>query len=376
MPNYDQPYPDATASGLQLFIPAHLGAVPPLSPPGSVGTPSSCASSSGPSTPTDDMFPGEETVPDDDILQIPSVFSVRVEYMGVSEAKRCLRACVRAGLRRFRYGSHSFEAQDYALEDDGFEEVLVDEPYFTEGEEVTPAFREAFKLLTGWQYVQVPRFSYSLTEYSLAGAAKWILITPRTNQVFALGAFMEKMTDGMVDALDSWADNSRVHVLPTDIVEHSASGEISGHHLASTDARPTRPVEGSDLNLDGDEIIAVHMVLQVAKVVLHVAAPYGIVTNGTRHFAISGLVQHCSIHISNSWGHWADGQRLPHLAGLTPDTIFDALAKLLCERAYPPPAGDATPRVQGTAPGPNAAAQMPGHWPLTPNSPFEVDNTV
>ncbi|WOO76493.1 uncharacterized protein LOC62_01G000115 [Vanrija pseudolonga] len=366
MSDYDQHNPDAT----------HWGAAPPLSPPGGMGAPSSSASSSGPSTPTEGVWSAQETGRGE-VLMYPSVTSVHVEYMDVVDAKRYLKESVRAGLRRFRHGSDGFEVQHYALEDDGFVEVLVDAPYFSEGEEVTPAFREAFKLLTGWQYVQVPRFSYTSTEYLLAGAEKWVLITPSTNQVFALGAFMEKMTDGMVDALDSWADNARVHALPTDIIEQHATGLISGHHLAAADAPFTFPVEGSDLTLDDDECTAVHMVLQVAKVVLYLAAPYGIVTNGTRHFAIAGLMPYRNVSISRSWGHWVDGQRLPHLAGLTPDTIFDALAKLLCSHAYPPPPGAAAPQAPATPPRPTVASKMPrSHLPPTPGSSFEVDNLV
>ncbi|KAL1413686.1 hypothetical protein Q8F55_001465 [Vanrija albida] len=308
----------------------------------------------------------------DSVRLYPTFSSSLAAYMAAPDARRYLKEAVRAGARTFRgLGDGTWVAGRYALEADRYELILRDEPHFLPGEEQPPAFHEAFRHATGWQHVQVPRFSYTSSEYALPGDARWVLITPATNQVFSLGSFMAKMTDALVDSLDAWADDARVHALPTELVTHTASGAVRAHHLAEEGAGETCwPGEG-DTTLEETQCAAVHMVLTVASVVLNVAAPFGILTNGWRHIAISGLAPYRAVSISRSWGREEGGMRLPMMASYTPDTLFDTLAKILCERAFPAPEVAPPAPLVSSAPvrRPAVASKMPRSYaPTPPNS--------
>ncbi|WOO76492.1 uncharacterized protein LOC62_01G000114 [Vanrija pseudolonga] len=228
---------------------------------------------------------------------------------------------------------------------EGHNRVWADTARLYGGERFSAQRKHAFFTATGWELVQVPRYdglsSYRQYEYHRRSrdVPQWIFIAPTTHQVFALGAMTHSLTSGYVDLLDEWHKASTTRKAGTMVLMNPKSGHARASYLSGRprSAGAFWPSPTDSRTLREDQANTLEIVLRIAKIVLRHDIPWGIASDGWRHFVVQGPAAEGNVSISRSWGWEEEEKRLEPLEFLTElaDEMFATMAEQFVNYAYP-----------------------------------------
>ncbi|KAL1413685.1 hypothetical protein Q8F55_001464 [Vanrija albida] len=288
--------------------------------------------------------PTTATLPESPRRPPPPLTADAVEAMNDVFALRCMAEAVRHGDGFSAVPTTPVHQTFGPIRNKGNQKKV--QPYALRSQRWPEKRKAEFLHATGWELVPVRQTGYRHFHVHEAfgdEVPNWIFIAPVTQQVFALGGLAYSLTDDYVDLLDDWHSASTKRGVPT-MVLHTMNDHERAAHLTgrSRGIAPFVPDKNDSRTLRLDQVRALELVLRIAGVVMCVSVPWGIATDGKRHFVISGPVLEGNVSVSRSWGCEYDDTELPavepqQMASKLTDTLFTAMAGMFVNLVYPPP---------------------------------------